>query len=165
MWAASSSLWLTSCGSPSLTLPLFFGRFFFFFLTTRCLTHVVRCVRALPHPFPTRLTFDDLMNFQRDSGRVYGTAESGISSASFKVLHLTMDPVFIFIFPTSFPLFHPPWFSAPLSVLRPFVVHKPSLQIFKDVIALICLMPLLQMLDSKSRTLTPTTFSCFCSGC
>ncbi|KAG7244964.1 hypothetical protein INR49_023530 [Caranx melampygus] len=36
---------------------------------------------------------------KRDSGRVYGTAESGISSASFKVLHLTMNlsPAFIFL--------------------------------------------------------------------
>lgn len=51
-------------------------------------THVVRCV--LPTP-SHRLTFWWFDEFQRDSGRVYGTAESGISSASFKVLHLPTD--------------------------------------------------------------------------
>lgn len=47
--------------------------------------------------------FDEL---QRDSGRVYGTAESGISSASFKVLHLTLVPVIFAIYTT--PTFHLP---------------------------------------------------------
>lgn len=50
--------------------------------------------------------FDEL---QRDSGRVYGTAESGISSASFKVLHLTLVPVIFAIYTT--PTFHLPCLS------------------------------------------------------
>lgn len=50
--------------------------------------------------------FDEL---QRDSGRVYGTAESGISSASFKVLHFTLVPVIFAIYTT--PTFHLPCLS------------------------------------------------------
>lgn len=129
MWATSSSLWLTSCGSPSLTLPLLFGRF----LSVRCLTHVVRCVRALPLSNFDVWRFDEL---QRDSSRVYGTAESGISSASFKVLHHPMDPVFIFSIP------HHSHFSS--SMFFQLLSQFSSLSfcaphIFKDVVALICL--------------------------
>lgn len=58
MWAASSSLWLTSCGSPSLTLPLFFGRFFFFFFFVCPLPHTCRkvCESTSPLPPVWRLT-------------------------------------------------------------------------------------------------------------
>lgn len=85
IWAASSSL-TNQLRFVLLTLLAF--------LRARFLTHVVRSVSYSVSP---HLTCDDLMNFQRDSGRVYGTAESGISSASFKVLHLTIDlsPVLI----------------------------------------------------------------------
>lgn len=96
-----SSLWLTSCVSFSLTLPLPV------FLSARFLTRCKVC-ELLPFPSFDIWWFDE---FQRDSGRVYGTAESGISSASFKVLHLTMDPSPVFICPTPFPLPPLPCFS------------------------------------------------------
>lgn len=102
IWAAASSLWLTSCVPFSLTLPLPV------FLRARILTRCKVC-ELLPFVSFDIWWFDE---FQRDSGRVYGTAESGISSASFKVLHLTMDLSPVFICPTPFPLPPLPCFSS-----------------------------------------------------
>lgn len=79
--------------------------------------------------------FDEL---QRDSGRVYGTAESGISSASFKVLHLTLVPV---IFATPFPLsiFHVfPLFFFP--VFRSFLFCTKRYRFFLKRLALILIL-------------------------
>lgn len=120
--AARSSLWLTGCISSSLTPPLLWHS-----LSVHCLTRVVRCVSAPPLALLSNFDlwwFDEL---QRDSGRVYGTAESGISSASFKVLHLTSVPV---IFATSFPLsiFHV--FPLLFSVFRSFLFCTKKIPLF-----------------------------------
>lgn len=100
IWAASSSLWLTSCDPPSLTAPLFFRRFEW------PLSHTCRKVcESLPFP-----SFDDLTIWWI-SARLRQSVRHGRIRYKLSLLqgtashHRSVSPAFIClsqIIPTSF---------------------------------------------------------------
>lgn len=146
IWAANSSLWLTSCGSPSLTLQLFFRRFW-----VRCPHTCCKVCEPLPYPSFWRLTIWWISARLRQGvrhGRIRYKLSllQGTASRHGFCLHLFVPHH------STTSSFSSPMFFNVNSQFFPSV-HKTSLRICVNVVTLMCLtlFPFLQMLDWKSR--------------